>query len=71
LTHAAYSGLSLLKNAVSHHENWQRAWRCADAIRASISGSRVVILENTGHTPILECPARTARHHVEFLAGIG
>ena len=45
MTHAAYSGLSLLKNAVSHHENWQRAWRSPDLA----STYDVVIVGGGGH----------------------
>lgn len=41
---------------------------CATTQHAGIAGSELVILEETGHVPMIEKPAATARHHLAFLA---
>ncbi len=43
---------------------------CVDALTDGIVGSKAVILEETGHIPMIERPALTARHHLQFLAKI-
>lgn len=41
---------------------------CATAQHDGIANSELVILEETGHVPMIERPATTARHHLAFLA---
>ncbi|MEJ2415581.1 MAG: FAD-dependent oxidoreductase [Exilibacterium sp.] len=45
LAKSRYSGLSLVKNALSYHENWQRAWRSPEPK----SDYDVVIVGGGGH----------------------
>ncbi len=40
---------------------------CTEVMTAAIPDNRVVILEDAGHMPILECPQETADHHVNWL----
>jgi abhydrolase domain-containing protein 6 len=41
---------------------------CATTQNAGIKDSELVILEDVGHVPMIEAPARTAQHHLAFLA---
>ena len=41
---------------------------CAAVQHAGIKGSEMVILEEVGHVPMIEAPAKTAQHHLAFLA---
>ena len=41
---------------------------CATTQHAGIRDSELVILEDVGHVPMIEAPARTAQHHLAFLA---
>lgn len=40
---------------------------CAEVLGAAIPTNRCVVLENTGHIPMIERPARTAASHLEFI----
>ena len=41
---------------------------CATVQHAGIKGSELVIFEDVGHVPMIEAPAKTAQHHLAFLA---
>ena len=41
---------------------------CATTQHAGIKDSEMVILEDVGHVPMIEAPAKTAQHHLAFLA---
>ena len=41
---------------------------CAAVQHAGIKDSEMVILEDVGHVPMIEAPAKTAQHHLAFLA---
>lgn len=41
---------------------------CTEAMAAAISENKVVILEDVGHIPMIECPRETALHHIELIA---
>ncbi len=41
---------------------------CVDVLQNGIAGSEAVILEETGHVPMIEQPVQTAQHHRRFLA---
>lgn len=40
---------------------------CVAVLERGIAGSEAVILDETGHIPMVERPAETARHHLDFL----
>ncbi len=41
---------------------------CAEAMRPLVPHAEVVIMDETGHLPMLERPALTARHYLSFVA---
>lgn len=43
---------------------------CAEVMAAAIPDNTVVILEDAGHIPMIECPGETARHHIRLIAGV-
>lgn len=40
---------------------------CVDVMTNLLPNAEAVILEKTGHAPMIERPATTARHHIDFL----
>jgi pimeloyl-ACP methyl ester carboxylesterase len=43
---------------------------CTEAMAAAIPDNRVVIFEDAGHVPMIECPRDAANHHLELIADI-
>ncbi len=43
---------------------------CVDVMAAAIPDNTVVILEDAGHIPMIECPRETAGHHIRLIAGV-
>ncbi len=41
---------------------------CVEVMAAAIPDCTVVILEDAGHIPMIECPRETARHHIKLIA---
>ncbi|MGB5492219.1 MAG: alpha/beta fold hydrolase [Woeseiaceae bacterium] len=41
-----------------------------DVMRPLLPQAKIVIMENTGHIPMLERPGETAGHYLEFLGGV-
>lgn len=42
---------------------------CADVMADAIPDNEVVIIEDAGHIPMIECPAESARHQIALIAG--
>ncbi len=40
---------------------------CAEVMAQTIPENRCIVFEDTGHVPMLECPAEASRIHLEFL----
>ncbi len=41
-----------------------------DILAKKVPGSRMVIMKNCGHVPMMERPGEAARHYLDFLKGI-
>ncbi|MFQ5983061.1 MAG: alpha/beta fold hydrolase, partial [Woeseiaceae bacterium] len=43
---------------------------CAEVMAAAIPDNRVVVFEDAGHVPIIECPAEAARHQIALITEV-
>jgi pimeloyl-ACP methyl ester carboxylesterase len=43
---------------------------CTEEMAAGIPDNKVVIFEDVGHVPMIECPGETARHHISLITGL-